>query len=138
MTNLLIAVTAACLGVLSIQEIVRYARARMDLESLPYPRRRLARRLGVAVLFEAILGLLWAWPARPSPKLALGLLAATGVLFILALLVLMRDLHETSLAMVVASEEMSRRTAGEMKNLLKRSRAAGEKNKQDAPDKTES
>jgi hypothetical protein len=118
MANIFIAVTAACLGLLSIHEVVRYARAKVDPESLPYPRRRLARRLGVTLLFLVIMGILGIWPERPTPRVAVALLAAMAVLFVLAVAILLRDLHETSCAVVAASSEMGRRAAQEMRKLL--------------------
>jgi hypothetical protein len=125
MGNIFIAVTSACLGLLSIHEIARYARAKVDPESFPYPRRRLARRLGMTLLLLAIMGILWRWPARATPRVAVTLLAAMAVFFILALALLLRDLHETSCAVVAASSEMGRHAAQEMRKLLDK-QAAGQ------------
>ena len=82
-------------------ECFRYrSAARGDDEQLPYPRRRLSRRIGVCFLFSAVVLLIMFFPTGVSPWLQLLLLVAVLLAVCIGLLMIRRDLHETSLSVV--------------------------------------
>jgi hypothetical protein len=117
--NLFAIFLIACLVGMSVVEIVRFRRAAADDQALPYPRRRLSRRLGAALLFIGLLTVALFWPGGASlgarSVLATGMLAALAV----GLVLLVRDLHETSRSVVAMKAEMDRKTAEELVALMK-------------------
>ena len=67
----------ALLCVMSIVEIARYYRQRESAE-LPYPRRRLSRRLGIGIIFGIVILLVTFWP-KMTPLMDLTFI---GLLFV--------------------------------------------------------
>ena len=122
------------LGMLTIYEVVRFIRAGRGEEDLPYPRRRLSRRLAITVLFSAIILLALYWP-RTSAPMQLVLLGAVFVSLLLGLVLLWRDLRETSLAVLDHATQMSEEASREFLETLKQTKSA--QSKSDSPDKSE-
>ena len=129
---LCIVITGALL-LMSCFEWVKYRRAAGDPEQIPYPRRRLSRRIAVAFLLIACLLLSCFWPDRISVwgRLALGFFLLFGVL--ISMFLLFRDLRETSISVVQVARELDAHTSQELNALIDeaRKRAADSTN----PDK---
>lgn len=103
-------------GMLTIHEYTRYYQARFDEEGLEYPRRRLARRTGVALLVVVTMLVLNFWRGWDLPPAAhLTLLFGVSFSMLLIFLLVLRDLREVSAAIV---EERARFEAGLEKELL--------------------
>jgi hypothetical protein len=107
------------LAALAAAEIMRFVRAGQDPEALAYPRRRLSRRLAIALLFVVLTGLLTFWP-RVAPWTQLALLVATLTGMAVGLFLLWRDLRETSLAVVAESSRLTREAGGSLSGLFER------------------
>jgi len=121
------------LALLALAEFGRYRRANTSGRDLPYPRRRLARRLTIAVLIGLILaGLV----LKPSDLGARGNLVWYGLSLILTLAALglaLRDLHETSVAVVREHEEFSRQADQHLRRTLPTLIAAARRKKKGGP-----
>lgn len=98
--NVFVVVMIGVLVLLALHEVWRHYWAQHDDQAIPYPRRRLSRRLGAAMLLIATLLLVQFWPTGVSLAVHLGLLVAVVLLLVLAVVVVLRDLHETSRAVV--------------------------------------
>lgn len=124
MTGRIVAfVLVGLLGLLSIQEVVRFNRAGRDPEALHYPRRRLIRRLTVGVLFIAILTLTAFWPDAATLRVRGALTIVLLIAFCGSFLLLFRDLTEVSREVVAMSSEIDRRTTRELERAMAEERA---------------
>jgi len=126
MSRIFSLVVIIILAVLSFVEVGRYLAARRAPEEFPYPRRRLARRIAVAILFSSIVGLAGWWP-RVSPWVGLGLLTYVLVGMALGLALLWRDLRETSQEAVAHAARLSEQTGEAFMSLLRQKQAEKER-----------
>lgn len=86
---------------MGVVECLRYRRANAgDSDQLPYPRRRLSRRLGVCLLFVVVVLTVNFFPEGGSGLIKLLILAALLLAICIGFLMLWRDLHETSVSVV--------------------------------------
>jgi hypothetical protein len=107
---------------MALNEVVRYRRAARTPDGLPYPRRRLIRRLGIALLFILILTAMALWPDSGALRTRLALSALVLCLLALAMVLLLRDLLDTSRSVVALTEEWNARHAAEWSDLMRRQR----------------
>jgi hypothetical protein len=96
---ILFGLVLAVFALLAAIEIYRYNRARRFPDDLPYPRRRLSRRIAISLIFSAMVGLVTFWP-EASPWIQITLLFLLCLGMVLGLVLLWRDLHETSRAVM--------------------------------------
>ena len=121
MTTAIVLALIAFLAMLGLLEVARYRRARRGDEELPYPARRLVRRLTASALLIAALGATLAVPdLRPIGRLTL--LSLILVVSLLALGLLWRDLRETSIEAVRHSERLRQLEARRMEQLIEEAR----------------
>ncbi len=85
---------------LTLHEIRRYALAKKNPASFPYPRRRLARRIGIGILVIAVLFLIQFRPVEHGPWIEVVWLGFCALIVAVILLLTLRDLHETSVSVV--------------------------------------
>ncbi len=104
---------------LTVHEVTRYMRACRDEEDIPYPRRRLSRRMGIAVLFSSVLILAIYWP-KTSPKSQLVLIGSLLFSALFGLVLVWRDLRETSRAVVAHASRMSEEASHDLAEAIKR------------------
>ncbi|MBI1783878.1 hypothetical protein HYR69_01925 [Candidatus Sumerlaeota bacterium] len=80
-------------ALLTINEFWRYWIARLTPDSLPYSRRRLARRLGVSLLLLFIAAMIYFKPAELTALTELIWLSLCLAAGIIILILAIRDLH---------------------------------------------
>ena len=95
----------ALLGAVECRRYARAARGSRTSEELPYPRARLVRRLIVGILFAACVALVLYWPDSHW-ALQMACLLAVCAAMMIGLVLLWRDLHETSVQVVAHSRRM--------------------------------
>lgn len=92
--------------ILSLIEVRHFLRARRMPDEFPYPRHRLVRRIAISIVFTLVVGLVAFWPPKPLPwAQQFVLLFVILVTLMSGLVLLWRDLRETS---HLALEEASR------------------------------
>jgi hypothetical protein len=106
-------------------EIRRYARAIRTADDFPYPRRRLTRRIAIAVTFSAVVGVMIGLVhprlnIAPMVRLALFLLMCLWVL--IGFVLLWRDLRETSQTAVDQASRLSEQAAEALRRALREKR----------------
>lgn len=112
--------TIGLIAALSIVEIRRYRAAQYDPDAMAYTRRRLSRRLGIAVLIlAAMLGAAYR-PASLGPYVSLLWLGACLFAMVLVFVLTWRDLRETSVMVVREHQKFEAESSAEF-------REAGEK-----------
>lgn len=97
----------ALLGAVECRRYTRAARGSRTSEELPYPRARLVRRLIVGFLFGVSVALVSYWPDSHW-ALQMACLGAVCAAMTIGLVLLWRDLHETSVEVVLHSQRMHR------------------------------
>jgi fatty acid desaturase len=105
------------LAALALAEVRRYMRAGQTQEELPYPRRRLRRRLTIAALFMAVIALAAFWP-KTVLWLQVALLLGLGAGLLGGLWLLWRDLRETSRAVIEQSARLDRQAGEALRQIL--------------------
>lgn len=121
------------LGLLGLLEVARFIRARGGERELPYPRRRLTRRLGIAVLLGGLVFLAMFWPQEAPIWVQLVLLGLLLGGFLLSLVLIWRDLGETSRTIMGEAVKLHREAGESMQGLLERSKKKPQNDKSDGP-----
>lgn len=104
---------------LTIHQVVQYYQARLDPDEIPYPRIRLSRRVGIALIFIIItlFALLW------NPSSARGALFMVGAILTgltLAALLFVRDLRETTQTVMQHVENQTQTESQLLADLLRK------------------
>jgi len=102
------------LVLLAALEVARYQRAARLEDELPYPRRRLIRRIGVSIIFSLLVAAVVYWPAAAPAAAQLTLMLAVLLGTAFGLFLLWRDLHETSRAVVRHATRLSEESGSEL------------------------
>jgi amino acid transporter len=110
----------AVLVFLSAIEIARWRVAQRGDEELPYPRRRLVRRMAISAIFIAAAAITLFWPSG-SPLLQLLLLLAILAAVLVGLVLIWLELRETSLAALDEARTINQRAAHDLAELIKKS-----------------
>lgn len=111
---------------LSALEIARYRAAARGEDEMPYPRRRLIRRLSISIVFVAILAALGWWPQMaPVARLVYMFIVLLLALFGLALI--WRELAETSRAAVQHAKAMNSQAARHLEQMIRENRKSKSK-----------
>lgn len=118
MATIIGTVLIGVLALLSIHEIIHYGRARLDPEQIEYPRRRLSRRLSITLLFIALMLLVMFWPQQVSPAVQLTLMLLVLVGIVIGIVLLFRDLHETSTSVVAHASRLDREASQELRDFF--------------------
>ena len=113
----------------------RYRRAAQDVDELPYPRRRLSRRYGLAATLSLAVVVTTLWPTTATAPVQLTLVAVLATLLVLSTTLLWRDLRETTRSALKHSEELTASASEALANaLLGRDAEAQKGASQDAPE----
>ena len=112
-------VMAGMLGALMAFECVRYRRAARGEEEMPYPRRRLTRRLAIALLFGGAALLVSFWPPV-SAGFQLFLIILVLMALAIGLSLIWRDLRETSRAIMEHANRLSEEAGRELLESVRR------------------
>ncbi len=115
----------ALLCVMSIVEIARYYRQRESAE-LPYPRRRLSRRLGIGIIFGIVILLVTFWP-KMTPLMDLTFIGLLFVLFLMGSLLLLRDLRETGREVLEQTNNLNQQAGETFTKLVDEARKKNKK-----------
>jgi hypothetical protein len=111
------AFVVTALLLLGAGEAVRYRRAQTGEGELPYPRRRLVRRLASALIFVGLIGWVAFWP-RTGPVLQLLMILLVFILIAMGMTLLWRDLKETSQSLVSHSRRVNEDFGESMAQLI--------------------
>lgn len=115
-------VMIAVLVLLSINEIARYRSAGRGGDELPYPRRRLVRRLVIAALFVGVLVAVGFWP-QMRPLYRLYYMTAILLVSFSGLLLIWLELAETSRAAIRQAQAMNIEAAKNLERMLREKRS---------------
>lgn len=104
---------------LTIHEYTRYYQAKYDDEGLEYPKRRLSRRTGVAILVVVTMLVLNFWRRMDLPPLVhMTLLLGVTLSMLLIFLLVLRDLREVTGAIAEEKQRFDSRLEKELLAML--------------------
>ncbi len=105
---------------LLIWEIIQFRRARLNSEEIPYPAKRLCRRLGIGLLLAGAVLLVNFWPVHARLAIYFILLGVLFVCILAAFALWWRDLSETSRAVVEEARKLDQDAGAELAALMQK------------------
>lgn len=117
---------------LSILEIVRYRTARTG-DEIPYPRRRLTRRLSISALFVGILLIIACDESTWGPWGKIAYFSAILFLTLIGIVLIVREIAETGRAALAEAEAFNRHAAQNIAKIIEQSRKKGDHSDTDPP-----
>jgi peptidoglycan/LPS O-acetylase OafA/YrhL len=108
------------IAVLVIWEIVQFRRARLNSEEIPYPPRRLRRRILIGLLLAGAVIMASHWPAHARLAIHFGLLGILFSCILGAFALWWRDLSETSRAVVEEARKLDQDAGAELAALMRK------------------
>ncbi|MEN6624660.1 MAG: hypothetical protein ABFD69_00375 [Candidatus Sumerlaeia bacterium] len=106
---------------LSALEIARYRAASRGEDEMPYPRRRLIRRISISIVFVAILAALGWWPQMAPAAARLAYMFVVLLLALFGLALIWRELADTSRAAVQHTRAMNCEAARHLERMIQES-----------------
>ena len=105
-------------ALMALGEVRRYRAAREDEESIAYPTGRLRRRMGIAVLTLGVLLAIAAGPPGESPSVALLWYSLCFIGLLIIVILGLRDLRETSIAVVAAHQQFQKEAREKLRETI--------------------